>query len=536
MSSKKTTAERMHALFAGNEDHHGVHGEPTLDPQGGVKWEIRSTAKTLRGPATVQLWERHLSEKDTLPLGVVPITNDSRCVWGSGDIDDYDLVVSDVIARVQDAKFPLLPCRSKSGGLHLFLFASEPVEAGLMQSTLREMMAHLGYADCEIFPKQTKLLSDRGEKGSWIVMPYCGTTYGGKLRAQAGLKRTGAEMTIEEFLHEAERMRLKPDDFTKFRANGDGRARSKKSGKEKERPPFSDGPPCAQHLVAQAGGVKQGGQNNFLFHVGVYYKRKFPDDWKKHLEEAASKFCDPPYPIDKLAVTIKSLERKEYQYKCKDQPMVAHCDSMQCRARKFGVGAGGTYPQIQSISKLNSEPPLWFVDVEGAKIPMSTEDLQNYHRFHRLCIEHCHKSFAIISQNVWFGVLNDVLQNLEILETSDDLAPGSQFLELLETFLTNRQRGRVQEDLAQGRPWEDEDNKRHYFQLAPLQKFLEREGMKDLARHRGRITSLVRKLGGGQYGMSIKGAGFRSLWWVPSDAVRKLEEAATPRQQGGEEL
>jgi len=517
----------MSELFAGNEQYHGTHGEPTLDPQGGVKWEIRSTAKTLSGAATPALWTRHLSEMNTLPLGVAPIRNDNRCVWGSGDIDDYDADHDEIIRRVTERKYPLLPCRSKSGGLHLFLFSTEPVEAALMQSTLREMMASIGYANSEIFPKQTKLLADRGEKPSWIVMPYCGTTYGDKLRMQAGLKRTGAEMTLSEFLHEAERMRVRPEDFATFRSENSNGSRKPR----KEKPPFTDGPPCIQHLV-MSGGVKQGGQNNFLFHLGVYYKRKFPDDWAQRLEKSAHDHCDPPYPIDKLAVTIKSLERKDYQYKCKDQPMQSHCDAMQCRSRKFGVGAGGTYPQIQHISKLNSEPPLWFVDVEGAKIPMSTEDLQNYHRFHRLCMEYVHKSFAIISQNVWFGVLNDVMQNLEILETPDDLAPGSQFTELLETFLTNRQRGRVIEDLAQGRPWEDEENGRHYFKLSSLQKILDRDGMKDLAKHRGRITSLIRKMGGAHHGINIKGIGYRSLWWIPSSAVSRTQEAATPRMKG----
>lgn len=514
------------ALFSGNENHHGTHGEPVLDPIGGAKWAIGETASTRRGGPTLGMWEKHLAGER--PLGVTPTREDGTCTWGSIDVDEYDVDEKDVIARVEAAKLPLLPSWSKSGGLHLFLFAKEPVQAALMQSTLRDVAASLGFAGCEIFPKQVFIEKEKGELGSWMTMPYLGTTYGGKLREQAGVKRTGALMTLPEFLATAEKMRVDPATIQVARSGERG---GKKSASKKERPPFSDGPPCVAHLTAL--GVAQGGQNNFLFHIGVFYKKKYPEDWKKRLETANQEFCRPPYPSDKLSLTIKSLEKKDYQYKCKDQPMVSHCDSMLCRTRKFGVGAGATYPEITSISKLNTDPPLWFVDVENVKITCSTEELQQYQRFHRLCMERTHKSFAMISQNVWVGVLNEALAHLTLIQAPDEVGIAGQFRELLEEFLTNRQRGQVRDDLASGRPWEDEENGRHYFQLRPFVKFVEREGLKDLARHRNRITQMLRDLGGGPHSFNLK-SGYRNVWFLPSDVVRKTGEAEMPKQDGDE--
>lgn len=509
------------ALFSGNESHYGTHGEPDLDPIGGVKWEIKRTARTLRGATTLFMWQRHLSKNNTAPLGVVPIRNDSTCVFGSIDIDDYDVSVQDVIKKIEDAKLPLLPCRSKSGGLHLWLFLSAPAEAALVQSTLRDIAASVGYADCEIFPKQTRLLVEKGDMGNWMVMPYCGTTYGGRLKEQVGIKRTGAEMTIDEFIRAAEKLRVDPDKLTLVRV--------KKP--RKERAPFSDGPPCLVHLAAS--GIVQGGQNNALFHMGVYFKRANPEDWKKQLEDANQRFCRPPHPADKLVSVIRSLEKKDYAYKCKDQPMMAHCDAMACRGRKFGVGAGGTYPQITGISKLNTEPPLWFVDVEGSRLQMTTTELQDYRLFHRVCMEVTHKSFATISPGVWYGVLNEAMQNLTLIPAPEDIGLGGQFRELLATYLTNRQRGKEREDLLTGRPWEDEEHGRHYFRLSEFQRFLGREGMKKLSEHRSMITSRVVKLGGGNYPMTIKGRN-RSFWWVPVEALDEEEPVETPRMNGAE--
>ena len=130
MTATKAQAEKMMALFAGRMDAHGTHGEPQRK---GLKWEIKTTARTLREPVTVEIWQKHLEGKR--PLGVVAIDENATCHWGSIDFDEYDDI--DVVALIRAAeRWPLVPCRSKSGGLHFFLFTSEPVPAGDMLATL----------------------------------------------------------------------------------------------------------------------------------------------------------------------------------------------------------------------------------------------------------------------------------------------------------------------------------------------------------------------------------------------------------------
>jgi hypothetical protein len=137
--------QRMMELFAGHPDAHGTHGEPVKD---GLKWDIKSTAKTIRRPVTLRLWQDHLSGKR--PLGVITIGPDGTCKWGSIDVDQYDVSLLEIIARVEWHKLPLVPCRSKSGGLHLFLFVTEWHSAAVVQAALRAMAAKLGLGGCEI--------------------------------------------------------------------------------------------------------------------------------------------------------------------------------------------------------------------------------------------------------------------------------------------------------------------------------------------------------------------------------------------------
>ena len=107
-----------------------------------------------------------------------------------------------------------MPTRSKSGGLHLNLFVREWTPAVDLQVVLKGLAAQLGLdlKKVEIFPKQTELKSD-GSGGNCITVPYVGTTFNEKMCNQAGLKKSGAEMTLREFLNYAEERRVGPEEF-----------------------------------------------------------------------------------------------------------------------------------------------------------------------------------------------------------------------------------------------------------------------------------------------------------------------------------
>lgn len=530
----KTPAQRIMELFAGFEGQHGTHGVPDLDPNG-VKWSIKKTARTIKKPVTLALWEQHLSGKRA--LGIVPIRQDSTCLWGSIDIDQYDIDLVTVVKRVEDMKLPLVPCRSKSGGLHLFMFFAEPVDAAVAQGLLRDIAASLGFAGSEIFPKQTKILVEHGDQGNWIVMPYFGDDFGGKLKMQRGLKVSGAEMTVGEFLTIAEKRRVTLDQImalqlpTQTVANAAPTKGKKKGGNNGVRPSsaYGDGPPCLQHLAAS--GFPEGGRNNALFHIGVYLKKAHPTDWQKHIEHDNQAHMKPPLPADEVDAVIKSLVKKEYEYKCKDQPMVSHCNSVVCRSRKHGVGIGGSYPEILGLSKLETEPPMWFVDIPGHRIPMSTEELQNYTRFHKKCMDVANVVYKMIPVPVWWNILGDAMQKVTPIVAPDDISTAGIFLEMLETFLTNRMRGKSKEDLLRGAPWEDEEKGRHYFQIAALEKFLQREGVRDV--NRPMLKYRIEALGGGHHDMNIKGY-HRYVWWVDSKVITPapvLDAPVMPKEE-----
>lgn len=540
-------SERIAALFEGSETLHGTHGLPELD-ENGVKWGIKKTARTLKGPATQALWADHLAGKK--PLGVIPIKNDNTCRWGSADIDEYDVDAVAVVQRVEAAKLPLVPCRSKSGGLHLFMFAKEPVTAELMQGTLREIAASLGFAGCEIFPKQTRILAEQGDQGNWMVMPYFGGDYDGKLRFQYGLKKTGAEMTLEEFCTAAEKRSLTAAEISEVRARllqgeGSSTATATKGSKKTKgkkgagdagedtgagtKEPFHNGPPCLQHMAR--GGFPDGGRNNALFHIGVFLRRAHPDDWQKRLYDDNARFMKPPLPEDEVKSVIRSLEKRGYEYTCSNEPMAKHCNPVVCRSRKFGVGAGGAYPVIESMAKLMTDPPLWFIQIPGSRVVMKNDDLQFYRKFHTACTgSHPSVCFKLISDKEWVAILGEAMKNADAIEAPPEIGRGGVFREMLENFLTNRTIGEKPEDLLRNVPWEDEDNKRFVFSMKALEDYVRRENIQPRFT-RPELGECIKKLNGRPIQMDVKNRRNVRLWEVPSKNITRAPELDPPNEE-----
>lgn len=535
-----THADRMMALFAGWEGAYGTHGEPTRKPDT-LKWEIRSTASTIKKPVTVQLWQSHLEGRKA--LGIICIREDGKCRWGSIDYDVYDANLLELIVRASRLKLPLVPCRSKSGGLHLFLFMREWVDAEVMRNALTDIAAQLGIAGSEIFPKQTAVLVERGDLGSWMVMPYFGDTFGGKIQEQVGLKKNGAEMIIDEFLAVAEETLVDIESLVKMARKRPTRPRNENTGAGKRAEPgidypepdepFGDGPPCLQTLASDK--VKTGKQNNALMNMGTYYKMRYPENWEEHLERAAVEFLDPPGKSDGTQSVIKSLKKRDYYFTCRNDPLVQHCNAGLCRQRPFGVGDRGDFPIDITLRMLASPDDVrWFVSFGGYAIEIDTDTLYTYSAFQKACIKQVQVMFMPMKQMDWIAMIKPAIEKAESIEGTEskqDLLDGrvsaqGQIIDLVEDFLTDRNRGRSLADLLNGMPFYDEEAKLYYFRFKDLRKFVFQEGLMKNATQDS-ILLAIKAMGAKQ----LKNVQFR-YWSVALDNnVVPLVQPTNPKRK-----
>jgi hypothetical protein len=330
MAKKKdrgAPAERFMALFAGSDRAHGTHDEPEWDADGN-KWAIKSSAKTTKRAATLQDWEQHLS--GTRPLGIISIREDCTVLWGSIDLDEYEKDLSGVVRQVYDDALPLVPCTSKSGGLHLFLFLSAPQPASTVQSALRDVARRLGFPKAEVFPKQVRR-TKQSDLGNWMCMPYLGTTFADKIKVQAGIGKKGEQLTQEQFLDYAERVRLGPDALALLGADtkkGKGKAKVKtKRGDEDDGRPFPGAPACMREAAQQP---ITSMRNEWLFNMAVYARRTNPEGWKDDVGRYNDEHMSPPLPPGEVKQLINSVADGDYSYKRDGATICDKCSKLEC--------------------------------------------------------------------------------------------------------------------------------------------------------------------------------------------------------------
>ena len=115
----------------------------------------------------------------------------------------------------------------------------------------------------------------------------------------------------------------------------------------------------------------------------MYRKKSNPDNWEDMLVADNQEVMDPPLGNTEVQMLIKSLNRKGYdKYRCKEQPICSVCNAAKCRTKKFGVGfEEEQMPELGSLTKVTSNPPQWFLNVDDKRVELKTEQLHNPNLF-----------------------------------------------------------------------------------------------------------------------------------------------------------
>lgn len=467
-------------------------------------------AVVVRQPPVDELWSHHLDGIEP-SLGIIPIRADNTCVWGCIDIDQYPLDHHALVKKIADLNLPLVVCRSKSGGAHVFLFTKEPLAARLMQNYLKTCAALLGEAGREIFPKQSEILVDRGDTGNFLNLPY----FAGDKGTRYAIKSDGSAATLSEF-------------YELYQSNVQDTPLSIPEAPKEADNPIKDGPPCLQALCAQ--GFPEGTRNNGLFAIGVYLKKAYSIGWEDKLMEYNIKYMTPPLGMKELELITKQASKKDYRYKCKDAPLNSFCNSGLCRTRKHGIGGDGPdAPQLSSLSKYASEPPLWFLDVNGNRVELDTDSLFVQTAFQKSCVEKLNLLPPTLRKQDWEGLLNALLKEMveteQITEASEDTSITGKFMDLLEEFCTHMQQAMDRDELLLGRPWASDEDGKTYFRIKDLESHLKRNNFTGLTAPK--MAQRLRNIGGSPVPLFLKGRTVR-CWSVASfkkqDAPFKTSE------------
>ena len=447
--------ERFKQVFSGLEIAYG-QTKKTDDFSETGKHQTKSF--TIKNPPTDRLWQGHLDGEDPA-LGIVPIREDNRCKWGCIDIDTYPFDHKSFIKKIRSKNIPMILFRSKSGGAHAFLFTKDFVPASLMRVRLKKIAAELGYAKAEIFPKQDYIRADRGDTGSFLNLPY----HGGDKTIRYAFDDEGNCLTLNQFFDMYEKYSLSEKELANVKKI------KEKEKLEDDNNPLKGAPPCL--IAISKEGIPNGQRNNAMYNFGVYLKKRHSSDWDLKMYDYNKKYCTPPLERKEIEILIKSLERKEYQYKCKDEPIQSFCNAKLCVTQEFGVGDGAPSPTITEIRKYDSDPPIYFVTIDGESVEVDDVTLHDSEKFSVASMNQLGRPMLPVGKIIWRKMLIHLFKNLGEVPAPESSKIDVQVKELLADFI-NKAPGKEMKDIKRGLPYSDE--KESFFKFKDFWRYLQR--------------------------------------------------------------
>lgn len=423
-------AQRFIQLFKGKSNTYVRNELPKTKPEDGQK--IKTKITNNEGKVDKELILHHL--EGDFGVGVCPVNAEGKCYFGVLDIDFYRPKIKRVLHFIKEYQLPLLPFRSKSGGLHVYLMLTKAVSAKSMREALNEISYYFcldtiyGKGKVEIFPKQ-----DKAEGfGSSVTLPYFNAenpyTYlldldGNPVEFKEALDYIQKHLTSLEAVKEA-----------------------------LEKLPYDDTPPCIQRLlISEEIGGEDSGRNNFLFSFTVYAKKKYGNGFEDYVKQINENF---EVPLEESIVTqiCDSVSNNEYMYKCKDIPCNSFCNKPVCKKREFGLGKdkGGHFTGVQYgqlYRYMTAEPYyIWKLRLQGQEqwkdvIFKDEGYLLDQRNFAKMCVRYLNQAPMQVSNNDWYAILNSVLPNVQNVEVKaeTDTSGLSVLRNAFVTYLSNKQ-------------------------------------------------------------------------------------------------
>ncbi len=445
-----TDLERFKSIFSGLDI---AYGQTKRTDEFDERGKHKTRSFIIKKQPSDKLWRDHLSGVEPA-LGIIPINHESKCKWACIDIDVYPVDHQQLINKIKEKNLPLTVIRSKSGGAHCFLFTDTFVPAILLRGKLKEMAAILGYAKSEIFPKQNVLHVDRGDRGSFLNLPY----HNAQRTVRYAFNEEGKGISLLEFFALYNRVKLTEDQLKQLTIEKD------------TAPPLLEGaPPCLVSLATE--GIPEGGRNNAMVNYGVYLKKRFPETWDTEIFPYNKEFCKPPLPKGELDKVIESIRKTDYNYKCKDAPIESFCDPKKCVLQKFGVGDGVPGPEIKEIKKYDSDPPIYYVLVGEASVEVDSGTLHEPDKFSIAAMDQIDLPMLPVSKILWRKMLQKLFKHLGEIEAPDSTKKDVQIRELLAEYI-NKAPGKNMEDVLRGLAYTE--NGTSYFKFKDFWKYLVR--------------------------------------------------------------
>lgn len=441
-------------IFDSYKSAYGLVSELKKDKTGKVQGKYRE----IKNELTEKQFENHLTGKGA-GLRLIALKENCKLRYAALDLDkkchSSPLIhtIEEIENKILDLQLPLIPCRSKSGDVHIYCFASEDIDADLFMDKMKEWASLLGYGGCEKFPKQTKRGS-REDTGLALNLPY----YDYENTNRYAIRK-GKKLSLEEFIEYAQTSQITQEELEEFSVQDLDNS-------------YDDAPPCLQMLVKEK--IKDGGRNHGLFNFGVYYKKKYPDNFDDKIMDANYNYLEPKLDNQEYQNIIKSLSKKDYNYRCNEDPCASYCNKTECLRRKYGIGDSsvGSEMIIDNLTKYisrGSDSVRWYIECLGYRIQLTVDELWNQKELRKKVFNKTNKVMSPMKEMKYMKMIETLASNAITIEDPEDASKEGQFKEIFyDWFNQNNPLPEEKSALSRKKPFLDRVTKRIYFRSPDL--------------------------------------------------------------------
>lgn len=490
-----STVSNFYSFFKGNRSFKGVT-ELVGNPKEGEKQQVKCyTDKTELTMVDIQL---HIDGNKS--IGVSPIDEQGMVHFSVLDIDKY-VNINKYVDAIYSYGIPLVPFYSKSGGLHLYVFYSEPTKPDDAKNVMNVLRTVLGLpANTEIFPKQRT--KDASSYGSWINLPYFDA-----------YDPENKRKLVDESHH-----LLPIDEALEYIRQH--RTTAKEIYQKISDLPLSDAPPCLQSLYLLP---PEDNRNNYLFSLAIYLKSKYEDTYEEELM-AANEKLDQPLPEQEVRNTIlKTMEKKTYSYKCGQAPLCDRCNKQLCEERQYGKSCDRIASlNFEEFHQYKTEPPYyeWLINGQPLRF-LSESDIIDQRVFRELCLRKLHVLPKKLKDDKWSSIINKALENVVVhdVDITADVSTGGIWFRYTCDFFKAKGKAESVEQVLLSLVYRDVDLSCYLFQSSDYIEYIRsQKGFRAYSDVQLRINLM--DIGCKQVDVSIKDNQMK-LWAMPFEKIEK---------------
>jgi len=491
-------------LFRGFELRYGRYSIHSQEDSG----KMTGKAETIDGSIAQDDYAAHLAGE--YGIGVIPLTEDNKVHFAAIDVDKYGMAETwhmEIAIRIRN--LPLVMTRSKSNGMHLWMFSDEGVNAKLAVEFMQNVCSQLGYSGSEIFPKQTSRAS-KDDTGNWINLPYFGESRRvvSVVADDHGLFHPGPD-DLDTFLLLAGEVAKQVTDVWLADFNRELKTERADADKTED---WYDGPPCIQKLFVGdtvrekklrakfdkgeltaeqlekmldaecRPQLAEGGRNIAFFNAAQYLFRKYGDAADGKVREAlneANVKGNLGLPLNEIDLVVKQGKR-DYAYQCNREPMKCQCNRPLCRRREYGIGSRATDigVEVSGFTKIMTDPPIYAFNIDGVRMRMTSDEILNQRKFASAVLDASSKVWPTLQEAKFKEMLAAWMTHMTEVEGPPDSDRRSMIKRALLTFIHEKMNTSASDEpFHNGRVIMKEEGTEAWFDIRAFDKFLKRDSL-----------------------------------------------------------